>query len=68
MSFSMKVYASTNKPRIVLHPHAPIDKKVVKHILQALSPGEPKGSPKPLRSTKGERSEPISIAKRGARG
>ena len=24
--------------------------------------GEPKGSPKPLRSTKGERSEPISIA------
>ena len=39
MSFSMKVYASKHKPRIVLHPHAPIDKTAVNHILQALSPG-----------------------------
>ena len=30
--------------------------------------GEPKGSPTPLRSTKGERSEPVSVAKRGAGG
>jgi hypothetical protein len=54
MSFSMKVYASKHKPRIVLHPHAPIDKTAVNHILQALSPGETKGSLTPLRTTKGE--------------